>query len=172
MFLSSAMVVGGIGFLPIYFCRNSGVYSKEDIWKQEGEAWITIFGKVYEMNKFIDFHVGGRDGVLQFLGSDASKLFPRLPAVQLPSFCLNLNKGEYFTQNSIPTCTELTDVDIITDVPCHDSIVGLGEVRSKMKEYKVGDLVIPGWQLGDDGMQWIRIGKRIYNVTQYMNGLM
>ena len=172
MLLASAMVVGGIGFLPLYFCRNSGVYTKEDIWQQEGAAWVTIFGKVYEMNKYIDSHLGGRDGILKFLGSDASKLFPRLPAGQLPSFCLNLDKGEYYTQNSLPTCTELTDVDMATNVPCHDSIVGLKEVRSKMKDYRKGELVIPKWQLGDDGMQWIQVGKSIYNVTQYVNGLM
>lgn len=122
MFLSSAMVVGGIGFLPIYFCQNSGVYSKEDIWKQKGAAWVTIFGKVYDMNKFIDSHVGGRDGIRRFLGDDASTLFPRLPAVQLPSYCLNLDKGDYFTQNAIPTCTELTGLDVATNVPCHSQL--------------------------------------------------
>ncbi|GAX11544.1 chitin synthase [Fistulifera solaris] len=171
MFLSSAMVVGGIGFLPIYFCRNNGVYSKEDIWQQQGEAWITIFGMVYDMDTFIDSHVGGRDGILQFLGGDASKLFPRLPAARLPSFCLNFDKGEYFTQHSSPNCTELTDLDIVTDVPCHDSLVGVRDVRNRMQDYKIGNLVIPGWRLGDDGMQWIRIGSSIYNVTQYVNGL-
>lgn len=172
MFLSSAIVVGGIGFLPIYFCRNSGLYTKEDIWQQKGKAWVVIFGKVYDMKNFIDRHVGGREGVLQFLGNDATKLFPRIPAVQLPSLCLNLNKGQFFTDNSEPVCAEFTNLDIVTNLPCHDSIVGLREVRNRMKDYKTGDLVIPRWQLGDNGMQWIRVGKSIYNVTQYVNGLM
>lgn len=172
MFLSSALVVGGIGFLPIYFCRNSDVYSKEEIWQQHGESWIVMFGKIYDMKRYVDRHLGGRDGIIQFLGNDATKLFPRLPPVQLPNFCLNLKKGQYFTDNRDPVCTEFTDLDTVTNLRCHDSLVGLGVVRKYMEDYKTGDLVIPRWQLGNNGMQWIRVGKSIYNVTQYVNGLM
>jgi hypothetical protein len=164
-------MVGGIGFLPIYFCRQSDLYTQEEIWKQQGEAWITIFGKIYNMDSYVNRHPGGRDGILDFLGNDATKLFPRTPPNQLPAFCLDTSKTEYLSEHQTPHCPLITDLDKLTDVPCHDWVVGKRTVEDQFRSYREADLVIPNWQRGADGMRWLQIGKNIYNVTQYVDGL-
>ena len=169
--LTSAAMVGGIGFLPIYFCRPSGLYTYQEIWKQQGEAWTTMFGTIYDMADYIDHHPGGRQGILDFLGNDASKLFPRLPPNQLPAFCLDITKTEYLSENQEPVCTLLDEIDRLTGVPCHDWLVGKREVQKYFEPYQTAKLVIPTWELGKNGMQWITIDKNIYNVTQYVDGL-
>jgi len=46
-------------------------YQKHD---KEGDAWIVIEGKVYNISKFVDEHPGGYI-ILDGAGKDATKLF-------------------------------------------------------------------------------------------------
>lgn len=169
--LASAIVVGGIGFLPVYMCRGSDFYTEQEIWKQERKAWITVFGKIYDMKGYVDRHPGGRKGILDFLGNDASRLFPRLPPARLPVACLNTSKSEFLLENIKPTCPLLTREDELKGVPCHDTLVGKSTFENRFRSLKTADLVIPAWRRGDNGRKWIQIGKTIYDITQYMDGL-
>lgn len=169
--LMSAITVGGIGFLPLYFCQESYKFTQSEIWKQSGEAWITIHGTIYDMAGYVDRHPGGQNGILQFLGNDASRLFPRSPPAQLPAFCLNTTKNEYLASNGEPTCTQRIPLDDLRKIPCHTQLVGVDEVREQFKDHVAGELVIPQWELGQNGMQYILIKNKIYNVTQYVSNL-
>jgi len=170
---------GGVGFLPVYFCRDlpsrdtsSQKYTQEEIGKRLGETWITIFGKIYDMRSYINKHPGGQQSILVFLATDASRIFPRLPLRDLPDFCLDTNKVDFLATHNAPSCPEMTNNDVLVDkMPCHTTVAGVSAVYNKFKEDKVGDLVVPRWDLGKHSMQYIVIDLTVYNITQYMDGL-
>lgn len=64
-----------IGRLPEE--EQSKVYSLADVkGKNTREvSWIVIHNKVYDVTKFLDYHPGGRDILLQNAGGDATKPF-------------------------------------------------------------------------------------------------
>jgi len=169
--LVSAGFVGGIGFLPIYFCRSSDLYTQQEIWKQSGEAWITIFGTIYNMKRFVNSHPGGTKGIRDYLGNDASHLFPRLPPAFLPPICVDASKSEYLSTHTTPHCPLLSREERLIDVSCHDQLVGVSAIRDYFGPEHEARLVIPSWRLGENGMKWIRVDKTIYNVTSYIDGL-
>jgi len=168
--LLSALFVGGIGFVPIFLCRYKAQYTQSEIWKQTGETWIVIFGQIYNMRHFINLHPGGQQAVLDFLGNDATRLFPRLPPSYLPEFCLNTNKSDYLATHDEQVCTEMTTVDtFLKKIPCHSSMAGIRSIDEKFKQDKVGDLVVPRSELKENIMQYMVIDTKIYNITQYVN---
>jgi len=175
-----AFMVGGIGFLPVYFCRDKPSqnytpgkkYTQEEIGKRLGETWITIFGKIYDMGGFIKKHPGGQQAILDFLNNDASRIFPRVPPTNLPDFCLNTDKTDYLATHKTPICSEMTIKDTLVDkIPCHVSVTSVSAVYNKFKKDKVGDLVVPRRDLDTRGMLHIIIDLVVYNITQYLDGL-
>ena len=166
----SLFIVGGIGFLPIYFCQASTLYTTEQLDQVVGEEFITLYGKIYDVSDFGKRHPGGPQAIANFVGEDATSLFPRTPPSQLPAFCLDLSKTEYLTQHQTPEC-DIPEEYLAKGAVCHDSLVGKGSVDNRFKTLKKGDIVMPDSAIGADDMQWIVIDKNIYNVTQYVDGL-
>ena len=166
----SAFVVGGIGFLPIYFCRSSTKYTSTELQKRD-ESWTSLYGRIYIFDKTFR-HPGGNEGTVdRYIKKDASPLFPRPPLTAMPSFCLNMNKSEYIAQFNQPTC-ELTEEDVLEGAYCHDSIVGVQTSYAKFEPWLDGQVVIPRWELEEEKeMQFVLINNQIYNVTQYINAL-
>ena len=39
------------------------------------DAWIILFGKVYDITQFVKFHPGGIDPILSYLGRDCTAAF-------------------------------------------------------------------------------------------------
>jgi hypothetical protein len=166
----SAFVVGGIGFLPIYFCRSSDRYTTEEL-QQRDEAWTALYGRIYIFGNTFR-HPGGNDGTMnQLIQRDASKLFPRAPLTALPNFCLDMEKSEYIAQFQQAKC-DLTEEDLLGGAYCHDSIVGLQTSYAVFDPWLDGQVVIPRWELEEEmDMQYLLIKNKIYNVTQYINAL-
>ncbi len=166
----SAFVVGGIGFLPIYFCRSSTRYTAEEL-QHRDEAWTSLYGRIYIFDSTFR-HPGGNDGTMkQLIQKDASKLFPRAPLTALPNYCLDAEKSKYIARFQQPKC-DLTEEDVSEGAYCHDSIVGLQTSYAIFDPWLDGQVVIPRWELEEEmDMQYLLIKNKIYNVTQYINGL-
>jgi hypothetical protein len=168
------VVVGLLGFLPVYFCKEQSAYTMGEVAKASNQL-TSAFGKVYKMNEFVNLHPGGMDSIRYFMGQDGSRLFPRLPPSVLPEICLNLD----ITQDSAPVCTDLTTVDTLRNVLCHQSTVGLysnSSVWSRLESYFAGDLVFEDYQFrengfGDENRQYILIDTSVYDVTSYIDPL-
>jgi hypothetical protein len=80
----SVFFVGVFGFVPLLLCEEDLIFSIEDIWLQTGESWVVVHGIIYDVNDLINRHPGGVKGIVDYLGKDASRVFPRLPPVYLP----------------------------------------------------------------------------------------
>ena len=83
----SVFFVGVFGFVPLLLCKEDTIFSLQDIWLQSGENWVVVHGLIYDVKDLINRHPGGVDGVVMFLGKDASKVFPPAPPVALPQKC-------------------------------------------------------------------------------------
>ena len=61
----------------------------------ENDAWIVINNFVYDITDFINEHPGGKDILLQFIGTDASEFFNELhqPSI-LEDYAENYKIGE------------------------------------------------------------------------------
>ena len=46
---------------------------------EEGDCWIIISGKVYDVTSFLDTHPGGLDVIMEYAGLDATSDFEDLP---------------------------------------------------------------------------------------------
>lgn len=169
MIFTSAFFVGGFGFAPLIICEEETIYTWEDIWQQQKEAWTVVHGVIYDMENFIHKHPGGIDGVLQYLGQDASKMFPRAPPAMLPEHCLNLDKIQL--NDTAPICRDLSEEDILAGLPCHDGIVGINGTSKFLGKYERGILAIPKSDIDTYNEYWITIYDRIYNVTGYINDI-
>lgn len=166
----SAFVVGGIGFLPIYFCRSSTKYTATELQKREA-SWTSLYGRIYIFDKTFR-HPGGNEGTMdRYIKKDASSLFPRAPLTTLPNFCLNMDKSEYIAQFNQPVC-DLTEEEVLEGAYCHGSVVGVQTSYNTFEPWLDGQVVIPRWELEEDEeMQFVLIDNKIYNVTQYINAL-
>ncbi len=166
----SLLIVGGIGFLPIFFCRSSTRYTAEEA-KEENPDWVTVYGNLYNLAAYESQHPGGADTIRAYRGEDASNRFPRLPMGWMPEYCMNSNKTDYIKANFItPECVLSTE-ETEEDPFCHVNTAGLDSVRNLLSDYREGVVVVPQWDLGKEEQQWIRIDKNIYNVTQYVDSL-
>lgn len=54
-----------------------GLYCRSEISKHSclSDAWLILFGKVYNITEFLRFHPGGVQILLPFLGKDGSEAF-------------------------------------------------------------------------------------------------
>jgi flavocytochrome c len=52
-------------------------YTKEDVVKhnKEGDCWVILWDKVYDVSKFMIDHPGGKDSILLYAGQDATEQF-------------------------------------------------------------------------------------------------
>jgi len=170
VFFISAAIVGGIGFLPIFLCRSSDQFTQREINNQRGKAWVTIFGTIYDVRNYIKRHPGGSQQISDFLGQDASDLFPRPPPSALPTFCLDTAKNSSLA--SEVSCPNLADREDGDKLLCHTSMVGPEGVRAVMKGYRTADMVVAPWKLGEDEeMSYVVLDSSIYDVSGYIDGL-
>lgn len=138
------------------------------MWRIEGESWSVLYGTIYDMKDFVTKHPGGESEIKDFLGKDATRLFPRTPVAQLPKTCLN---PEIDTSKlDRIACADFTGLEELT-LHCHTSLVGRAAVHDLFKENVKGRLVYTYGELADLGGHWISIHDRIYNVTKYVNDM-
>ena len=57
---------------------NSYTIEEVSFHNSENDAWIVINNFVYDITDFINEHPGGKDILLQFIGTDASEFFNEL----------------------------------------------------------------------------------------------
>lgn len=180
--LISGIFVSAVSLVPIFVCTDSEEYFDMD--QVAENQWTTVFGKVYDLEDFIDVHPGGSAVIRNYRGYDASRLFARLPPTELPSHCLSnhLNASVFNETNSLElqniTCKPPSAEEKLRygdDGACHTTVVGRERMDELLGQYHTGDLVIPEWLLGPsglpDGTQYIMIDQSIYNVTKYLDQL-
>ena len=171
--LVSAFFVGFFGFVPLFFCSETDTYSFRDIWSKDREAWTVIHGTIYDMKEYMNIHPGGSEGIVDWLGKDSSKMFPRIPPADLPNKCLNTDKDmDNFSQMQ---CVDMTELDKLLQLPCHKDVskARLG-VDKWLGDYRVGKLAYHGPSLsngGEGNFDFVVIRDKVYNVTNYVNDL-
>jgi cytochrome b involved in lipid metabolism len=176
----SAVLVGAVSLVPMFFCNESEEFYAMNQVVENG--WTTIFGKVYNLEEFMDVHPGGSVVLADFRGVDASRLFARLPPTELPAYCLSdhLNASVFNETNSLGlqniTCQPPTADEILLygeEGNCHTTFAGRESMDEKLGQYQEGELVIAGWDRGPtglpDGTQVILIDEVFYNVTKYLD---
>ena len=77
----SAIFVGLFGFVPLFFCTETSTYTFQDIWAKDREAWTVIHGTIYDMKDYVSIHPGGSGGIVDWLGKDSSRMFPRVSTI-------------------------------------------------------------------------------------------
>jgi len=175
----SVFFVGVFGFVPLLLCKEDSIFSMSDIWLQTGENWVVVHGIIYDVKDLIYRHPGGVDGIVDFLGKDASKVFPRAPPVQLPQKCLDMVKVEAYSLNvegpmnnfTNPTCAEFTELDMLLGITCHTFAAGSQGVNKFLGDFNRGELshTTPG--LNELGIHWVAIYDRVYDVTTYVDAI-
>jgi len=175
----SVFFVGVFGFVPLLLCKEDTIFSMQDIWLQSGENWVVVHGSIYDVKDLIYRHPGGVDGIVDFLGKDASKVFPRAPPVTLPQKCLDMEKVDSYSLNvegpennfTNPTCAEFTDLDVLLGITCHTFASGSKGVNKFLGDFQRGELSHTSVGLGADGIQWFSIYDRVYDVTTYVDAI-
>jgi chitin synthase len=175
----SVFFVGVFGFVPLLLCKEDTIFSLQDIWLQSGENWVVVHGLIYDVKDLINRHPGGVDGVVMFLGKDASKVFPRAPPVALPQKCLDMIKVEEYGLNidtptnnfTNPVCHDFTDLDVLLGITCHDFAAGSEGVNKFLGDFQRGELshTTPG--LNELGIKWFSLYDRVYDVTTYVDAI-
>lgn len=168
MVLCSAVFIGVSGVIPMLLCRETTVFTMDEIEARDRtEDWTVIFGRIYDIKEYIPLHPGG-DSILDVVGGDASKVFPRRPIGRLPDSCMNPD-AELSTE---VVCSEFDEVDKLVDLHCHTNIVGFGGTSRAFGKYEKGILAHRPQNLKNDvNTEWIMIYNRIYNVTSYIEGI-
>eukprot|EP00580_Thalassiosira_gravida_P015401 CAMPEP_0201665904 /NCGR_PEP_ID=MMETSP0494-20130426/6900_1 /ASSEMBLY_ACC=CAM_ASM_000839 /TAXON_ID=420259 /ORGANISM="Thalassiosira gravida, Strain GMp14c1" /LENGTH=1070 /DNA_ID=CAMNT_0048144943 /DNA_START=115 /DNA_END=3327 /DNA_ORIENTATION=+ len=175
----SIFFVGVFGFVPLLLCKEDTVFSMADIWLQTGQNWVVVHGVIYDVKDLIYRHPGGVDGIVDFLGKDASKVFPRAPPVTLPQKCLDMEKVESFDLNvegpannfTNPTCASFSDLDILLGITCHTFASGSQGVNKFLGDFQRGELSHTTIGLNAEGIHWFSIYDRVYDVTTYVNSI-
>ena len=93
---------------------------------------MVVHVKIYDVKNLINRHPGGVKGVVDYLGKDASKVFPRAAPVTLPQMCLDMGKVEAYKLNiesptnnfTNPTCQSFTELDELLGITCHTFAAG------------------------------------------------
>ena len=150
--------------------------SLDDVLAQSEVSWVVIHGAIYDVEDLIPRHPGGVDGIADFLGKDASKVFPRAPPVTLPQKCLDAEKVEAYNLNvegpendfTNPTCSELSELDVLLGITCHTFAAGSDGIAKFMGDFEIGTVSHTKSSLSDAGIQWILIHDRVYDVTAYV----
>ncbi|KAL7542367.1 hypothetical protein ACHAXR_011719 [Thalassiosira sp. AJA248-18] len=175
----SVFFVGVFGFVPLLLCKEDTIFSMQDIWLQTGENWVVVHGTIYDVKDLIYRHPGGVDGIVDFLGKDASKVFPRAPPVTLPQKCLDMEKVETYNLNvegpennfTNPTCASFSDLDVLLGITCHTFASGSQGVNKFLGDFQRGDLSHTTVGLNADGIHWTSIYDRVYDVTTYVDAV-
>lgn len=175
----SVFFVGVFGFVPLLLCKEDTIFSMQDIWLQTSKEWVVVHGVIYDVKDLIYRHPGGIDGIVKFLGKDASKVFPRAPPVALPQKCLDMEKVEMYNLNvetpsnnfTNPACTQFTDMDMLLGTTCHDFAAGSQGVNKFLGDFQRGHLSHTTVGLNAQGIKWFSIYDRVYDVTTYVDGI-
>lgn len=173
----SVFFVGVFGFVPLLLCKEDTVFSMSDIWLQTGQNWVVVHGLIYDVKDLIYRHPGGVDGIVDFLGKDASKVFPRAPPVTLPQKCLDMQKVEMYSLNvegpynnfTNPTCASFSELDILLGITCHTFASGSQGVNKFLGDFQRGELSHTSVGLNAEGIHWFSIYDRVYDVDTYVN---
>jgi len=168
MMLSSAAFIGVSGVVPMFLCRETEVFTMDEIQaRNRVEDWTVIFGIIFDMKDYIDVHPGG-DQIQNVIGTDASKYFPRRPVGRLPSVCTN----SAIELSTTPECDEFNDLDNLLKSHCHTSAVGFSGINKSFGNYEKGTLAHRQANLNNRAdTEWIMVYNRIYNVTRYIDGI-
>ena len=175
----SVFFVGVFGFVPLLLCNEEVVFGIQDIWAQTGENWVIVHGVIYDVKDLIYKHPGGVDGIVDFLGKDASKVFPRAPPATLPEKCLDMQKVEAFQLNvynpennfTNPTCASFTELDQLLGITCHTFAAGSNGTQKFLGPYERGILKHTTYALQELGVSYITIYDRVYDVTTYVRDI-
>ncbi|KAL7491572.1 hypothetical protein ACHAWT_000956, partial [Skeletonema menzelii] len=176
MISCSVFFVGAFGFVPLLLCKEDTIFSMQDVWLQNGESWVAVHGIIYDVKDLIEKHPGGSKGIVDYLGKDASKLFPRAAPVTLPDKCLDLAKIEayklnvYTPENNFtnPTCQSFTDLDVLLGITCHTFAAGSNGTAKFLGDYHRAILSHTSVGLNSEGTQWFALYDRVYDVTNYI----
>jgi len=175
----SIFFVGVFGFVPLLLCKEDTVFSFSDIWLQTGQSWLVVHGIIYDVKDLIYRHPGGVDGIVDYLGKDASKVFPRAPPVMLPQKCLDMQKIEAYNMNvegpennfTNPTCASFSDLDVLLGITCHTFASGSQGVNKFLGDFVRADLSHTSPALNGQGIHWFALYDRVYDVTVYVNAI-
>ena len=163
----SALLVGGFGFLPLFLCEDDEFLTWRDIYQHNNgvlkwhrEALTVIHGNIYNVKPLISAHTGGARGVMEYLGKDASRMFPRAPPSDLPEHCLDIEKvSEDLYQSD---CDGFTALDELVGTPCHDFASGQESLNFYMGDYHRGTLAHTYQDLlNDPDTKWIIIQNKV-----------
>eukprot|EP00984_Skeletonema_dohrnii_P018612 scaffold8722_cov105-Skeletonema_dohrnii-CCMP3373.AAC.2 len=176
MVFCSVFFVGVFGFVPLLLCKEDTIFSMQDIWLQTGENWVVVHGTVYDVKDLINRHPGGVKGIVDYLGKDASKVFPRSAPVTLPEKCLDMEKVEAYKLNvespvnnfTNPTCQSFTELDELLGITCHTFAAGSNGVNKFLGDFERAQFRVYTNGLNSDGLQWFHINNRVYDVTSYI----
>lgn len=176
IFIIMMMCCGGFiaisGVIPMFVCRETRIFTMDEIQARTNgvagptDDWTVIYGTIYDVENYQNIHPGGSAGVKDYIGQDASKMFPRRPPAELPLRCLNLDKN-------VPeglACSNFDEVDQLVNLVCHTDVVGFSGVNKYLGQYERGLLAHKPSDLKmDANMHWVSIYDRVYNVTGYLN---
>ena len=175
----SVFFVGVFGFVPLLLCKEDTIFSMQDVWLQTGESWVVVHGVIYDVKDLIYRHPGGVKGIVDYLGKDGSKVFPRAPPVTLPQKCLDNEKIKAFNLNvyrpdnnfTNPTCASFSELDLLLGVTCHTFAAGSNGTAKFLGDYETGMLSHTTVGLNSDGRQWFGLYDRVYDVTNYVKAI-
>ena len=172
MMLCCGAFIAISGVIPMFVCRETRIFTMDEIQARVNgvagptDDWTVIYGVIYDVENYQNIHPGGSSGVKEYIGKDASKMFPRRPPAELPLRCLNLDKN-------VPdglVCSSFDEVDQLVNLECHTDVVGFSGVNKYLGHYERGLLAHKPSDLKMDAdMHWVSIYDRVYNVTGYLN---
>ena len=126
------------------------------------------------MGDLIHRHTGGVGTIHDFLGKDASKIFPRIPPADLPNRCLANQTSGSMENLSEPKCVGFSKEDVLLDLPdhCHSFATGTYGIEKLMGQYRKGTLAYSLSYLADqDEFDWIVVNSHVYDVTEYVKNM-
>jgi len=167
MMFCSACFIGVSGVIPMFLCRETTVFTMDEIQARDrAEDWTVIFGVIYDIQDYAAAHPGG-DQIRDLVAKDSSKVFPRRPPGRLPSACVNREKEP----SREPECDDFDEVDELVGLHCHSS-VGFKGVEEAMGDYERGVLAHRPHVLDNDlHTEYLIVYDRVYNVTKYIDSI-